>query len=1220
MHRWCLVILLCLFSLRAWSAQQGDLQGQGEGPNAPIKPVPQQPLPTYAPLPVPQSVPISPNMPPAGDPNCPVPMVSTSGVQGGPTAPLPHGNPPPVVNMGIQGGPSAPLPKGTIPNICLVNQGVQGGPSAPPKPGSVANPLYKAPNHLPSHGQRAQGQASMGGNGYGGGMLPDPNAPQYHGGKHPMPFAPYAQPQPKDPGAKERKSGGSATPYVVAGVVGGAVAVVGEEKVVSTVVTGGEKIKEGVEEVAAVTVTETTSCCDGLGALCCLGCSKSGRPKDDRGDGSSGGGGGTCGKGCAKVGTCAASCLGCGGDTVGAMGAAAVGEAEQKEAPPKPYINAATRENKGLPASLMGFRYLPGEEVSAGDFKHHNHPFSDDMVNTLHFSGEEGRQPSDLTTEGLKAMRQRVGALVLEFPMDLERLHDLGKGSSDHRLPYTLHIHGTLTKKDLKHLRRMLEAWSEGGFVECHHLDFAVHGVSAGDIVSALDGFVNTSSCAHLKSLSIRFAHMDDGDVKALHKKVKGRVPELERLVLTSNAIGKLGGLRNILKAVEDIPALTTLDVRGNALSSGLKWKKLGEAVDGRGTGFRIHLGFNGLDAAEVKAQHAKLGEQATFEGGGFTTDDATRMRCAFQGKVDEEDPFNARWALWRPELRTILAFGAEPFITLDLSHSQLSLMAIEYILRHVRGGRDRLRRVFLRGAFGMDGDDHSGIVTQLRRFNLIALDLGWYPGAFPMGTYTPAIKTFSNLEYLGLAGGRLKESIGDLRTALSYVRKLVFLDLRGNGFEDENLPYLMDTVGEDLTALKMFDMSGNAFQLQGKAGERVRGLVGLLPPVEGGGGGGGGGVVVEDARATSLQFMRLLGNPVPPGFIGSLQGQTHRPTLVIDELHEGGRSPVYEVGLSPAYRDLGGLMYDHLSLPNYLLDALTVVELSMRGINAHKVDILMRCLELGNPKVLNLSDNPLGSGGGAHVGAFLERHQHVAELKLNRTNLGEKGLEALAPGVAALSGLRVLELEGNHMQEDGFEALAVALKGRQSLGTLKVGHNKLGNGGAKVLGELLPHIPYVRVLQVRGNDIGSGIEALSKGLLEMLKVEGSRGLHFLDLADNAIGGSREEFGDALKAHKNLERLWIGFNGLHGHVGPIFGNLPPSLTDLRVQGNSLDAEEAGELGTAVGNLPLLRNLNAGSQGWGQSGIAFFLQALNSQAPQFMALRDDPAKDKGCWPF
>lgn len=104
----------------------------------------------------------------------------------------------------------------------------------------------------------------------------------------------------------------------------------------------------------------------------------------------------------------------------------------------------------------------------------------------------------------------------------------------------------------------------------------------------------------------------------------------------------------------------------------------------------------------------------------------------------------------------------------------------------------------------------------------------------------------------------------------------------------------------------------------------------------------------------------------------------------------------------------------------------------------------------------LALGDNPLGSEAGGILGAAISTScASLQKLGLGGTNLGDVGVLALAPCLAAHGALKVVGLSANGVSVKGARELMEVLKGSQTIDTVVLGGNAFSQADAVMLQDM---------------------------------------------------------------------------------------------------------------------------------------------------------------------
>lgn len=172
-----------------------------------------------------------------------------------------------------------------------------------------------------------------------------------------------------------------------------------------------------------------------------------------------------------------------------------------------------------------------------------------------------------------------------------------------------------------------------------------------------------------------------------------------------------------------------------------------------------------------------------------------------------------------------------------------------------------------------------------------------------------------------------------------------------------------------------------------------------------------------------------------------------------------------------------------------------------------------------------------------------LAKNVCLRRIGLGNVELGDAGLEALAPGIAASTSLQAIDLEHKGISCKGVAALAQALEGSPSLVEIQLNRNPIGQRGISCLAK--PCLGRVQVLELREVDSSQG----SGTCFEDLFLHG-HSLRKVDLSKNTIVGSGVDFlARGLYHAKHLEELdltEIGFGASHSaaSVAQALASLP----------------------------------------------------------------------------
>jgi len=806
--------------------------------------------------------------------------------------------------------------------------------------------------------------------------------------------------------------------------------------------------------------------------------------------------------------------------------------------PPKPPRVPYTLLDKNALAidGLNGFWFL-------GDSQHPAYPFGDDFQNTIYL---KGKYPKFNDTQ-LNLLYTGVSQVILEFPLNsLDPLKRLGsKGADDnHVSPYILHIRGLMKSSDFKKLRRLLVSWVQGEGAVAEYLDFAIQGIQGAEVVKEVVSLLRWPVGNRLKGLGIRFAGLTDKDLKKLQQGLEGGAYPLEALVLSSNQLTdkSLDWISEIVKPNRRFPKLQRIHLEGNDFSTTPNIKPLVEGLKKRTPSPIVHLGFNGIDSATLRAQVAEFDSYIKLSKEvGFTSLHAKVLRTFFNRHETllEEDPSFDLLAQWRHQLWTVLAFGSQPLRSLNFNGMPLEPQALGYLLKHVRSSSlHPLHKLSLVGSIGVGGD-HTLLTNQLQRFPLRSLNLG---GNF-RGTSAPVLEEYlkvlaglSSLVYLGLSDNDLgsRDDLASLWVTVQGLKNLTVLDLGHNGLTTDHLgPLVTALTGSKLQYL---NVSGNAITLDAPTIVRV---------------------VQDISRASgeSFQWLNLMGNSIVGTVVGKLMQEygASFPILQIDgvtdvkpsedstqssELTAAGsgtevvagsgeaavRGPVVYLGNRNLYKSLSRDFYNG-PVPFRLLRDLPDFHGRGLRIDPQGLRTLSRTLT-GNLRQLDLGYNRLTPETVKDLAQLLILNSGMESLGLSHMGIGSNRAGLLASALCQMSQLRDLDLSGNRMTKVGFRAIVGSLQAKP-LEVLNLGGNTLKKGSAKTLKTLLPGLRALRELVLDNNQFGKGAKLLAEALQTTV------GLTHLDLSRNGIGLSEMNLlVSGIASQTNLTKLSIGSNPL----------------------------------------------------------------------------------------
>lgn len=148
----------------------------------------------------------------------------------------------------------------------------------------------------------------------------------------------------------------------------------------------------------------------------------------------------------------------------------------------------------------------------------------------------------------------------------------------------------------------------------------------------------------------------------------------------------------------------------------------------------------------------------------------------------------------------------------------------------------------------------------------------------------------------------------------------------------------------------------------------------------------------------------------------------------------------------------------------------------------------------------------PMSPANVLTLGEAIKGNDHLTELAIFQSKMGDEGAQALAKGLQGNTRLTSLNLAGNGIGDFGVQALAEVLKGNAGLTTVNLAGNKIGDEGAKELAEVLKGNSKLTMLYLGLNVISdSGAKLLATAL------ESNHTLTILDLVHNNISNDLEK-------------------------------------------------------------------------------------------------------------
>lgn len=115
-----------------------------------------------------------------------------------------------------------------------------------------------------------------------------------------------------------------------------------------------------------------------------------------------------------------------------------------------------------------------------------------------------------------------------------------------------------------------------------------------------------------------------------------------------------------------------------------------------------------------------------------------------------------------------------------------------------------------------------------------------------------------------------------------------------------------------------------------------------------------------------------------------------------------------------------------------------------------------------------------------------LVQNSQVSVLKLGYNNLGDTGVELLAPAIADHDSLESLDLGFNNFGDEGAKRLLDAIPADGRIWTLYLAGNLMGEDGAMSIADMIRRGCCIRELYLTGNRLGpAGVKAIAQAIVE---------------------------------------------------------------------------------------------------------------------------------------
>ena len=150
---------------------------------------------------------------------------------------------------------------------------------------------------------------------------------------------------------------------------------------------------------------------------------------------------------------------------------------------------------------------------------------------------------------------------------------------------------------------------------------------------------------------------------------------------------------------------------------------------------------------------------------------------------------------------------------------------------------------------------------------------------------------------------------------------------------------------------------------------------------------------------------------------------------------------------------------------------------------------------------------------------SFLSKMTALQVLDLQSIEIGDKGMEALAPALGNMKALQTLNLSNNEIGEKGVEALAPVLKDLNLI-ELGLSYNGIDEKGAKALAPALGKMTALQVLDLSNNNIDDNNN--NKKEIRDAWIKAGKTSSKLLLYNYIDGSSKKEIIDKIK--KDIKR------------------------------------------------------------------------------------------------
>ena len=286
------------------------------------------------------------------------------------------------------------------------------------------------------------------------------------------------------------------------------------------------------------------------------------------------------------------------------------------------------------------------------------------------------------------------------------------------------------------------------------------------------------------------------------------------------------------------------------------------------------------------------------------------------------------------------------------------------------------------------------------------------------------------------------------------------------------------------------------------------------------------------------------------------------------------------------------------------------------------------------------LNKNEIGDAGCEHLGSGIAASTSLTTLRLESNGIGNLGCRHLGAGIAASTSLTKVSLRDNAFGDDGCEHLGAGMAKSASLVEIDLStawphaaecgnpigvpptrndqpHNFIGDAGCEHLGAGIAASKSLVKMNLRDNRVGDeGGRLLGGG------IAGSTTLVEIDLHGNRIGqGGGEGLGIGIAKSASLKSIELSGNRIDDIGGKGLGAgiaKNASLEDVWLSDNQIGDIGGGELGKGIGSSPSLTRVDLARNIIGDAGCEHLGAGIGlSTSLVRIRLGDNRIGDNGC---